>query len=159
MRAASILLLVLAAAPATAQTLPDYRDDRSTPEAVVQSLYNAIERKELARAWSYFEGDAAKPFAEFAAGYDTTRHVRVRLFTPSSEGAAGSIFSSVPTVVEAVSDAGTSVFAGCYELRLVQPAAQIEPPFRPLAITKGSLAEVRDTFDAAKGHCTGEGTE
>ena len=32
-----------------------YVDDRSTPRAVIQSLYNAIGTHQYARAWSYFE--------------------------------------------------------------------------------------------------------
>ena len=36
-------------------------------------------------------------------------------------------------------DGSEQVFAGCYTARLVNPAIQEEPPFRPLHIEKGSL--------------------
>ena len=38
---------------------PDYLDDRSTAEAVIGSYYDAINRKEYARAYSYREPQAA----------------------------------------------------------------------------------------------------
>ena len=54
MRIASILTaLILSSSAAFAQEEP-YLDDRSNPESLVRSLYNAIGRKEYARAWDYF---------------------------------------------------------------------------------------------------------
>ncbi|RIY02869.1 hypothetical protein D3218_05580 [Aureimonas flava] len=152
------MVLVGAAAPAAAQEAPAYRDDRSTPEAVVESLYNAVERREWARAYSYFRDEADRPFAEFAAGYADTRHVRLKLGTATSEGAAGSLYFRLPAVVEAETAAGTRVFAGCYTLRLAQPAAQIEPPFRPMGIAAATLRQVPDGFEAARGRCDEAGT-
>ena len=147
--------------PAFAEDQPDYRDDRSTPEAVVDSLYNAVNRKEFLRAYSYFHAGAdVPPIKTFAEGYADTRSVRVRTGKATSDGAAGSIFYSLPVVVESVSTAGKStVFAGCYELRLVQPAVQALPPFQPLGIVKGKLAETKASFDEAKGKCAADGLE
>ena len=144
--------------PATAQgAQPQYLDDRSTPEAVVESLYNAIERQEYLRAWSYFRDEPGRPsFEAFAKGYEATAHARVKLGEGSSDGAAGSIYYAVPAVVEATGrDGGIQVYAGCYELRLVQPAAQATPPFQPLGIVKGVLKPASAGFDAASGSCAG----
>jgi hypothetical protein len=46
-----------------------YVDDRSSADAVVRSLYSAINRHEFARAWGYF-GDIkpAKDFDSFVKG-------------------------------------------------------------------------------------------
>ncbi|MFD2239217.1 hypothetical protein [Aureimonas populi] len=162
---AGLALQAALAAPAFAQpapagdAVPDYRDDRSTPEALIASLYNAVERKEYLRAWSYFREEPGRPDAEtFAAGYADTAHVRVRTGTGTSEGAAGSIFFSLPAVVEATgTDGAPTVYAGCYELRLVQPVNQIEPPFRPLGIVAAELKEVSASFEAAEGDCPEEG--
>jgi hypothetical protein len=120
---------------------PDYSDDRSTPEAVVASLYNAISRHEFARAWSYF-ADGRTPDATFEAfrvGYEDTRSVEILTGQVQTEGAAGSIFATVPVALAAVaSDRTVKVFAGCYLTRQVQPALQ-EPPFRGIEIVAGHL--------------------
>jgi hypothetical protein len=133
------LALLLLAAPALADE-PAYLDDRSDPAAIVRSLYNAISRHEYARAWSYF-GDE-KPIADYAAfvaGYADTASVELRLGAVATDGAAGSLYGSVPVALAATGiDGTTRVFAGCYVTRQLQPAIQ-EPPFRPLAIERASL--------------------
>jgi hypothetical protein len=48
------MLVALLATPGQAQESSGYLDDRSNPEAVVSSYYNAIDRREYARASSYF---------------------------------------------------------------------------------------------------------
>ncbi len=154
MRGGAILGLIWATGGlAAAAEPPAYRDDRSTPEAVVESLYNAIERQEYLRAWSYFREEATRPFETFAAGYADTRHVRLKLGTAASEGAAGSTYYRLSAVIEAETASGTRVYAGCYELRLVQPAAQGQPPFQPMGISGARLAAVDESFDAATGRC------
>ncbi len=156
---AACLALVMASSSAilgVAQenSLPDYRDDRSTPEAVLKSLYNAVERQEYLRAWSYFADEPDRPdFSTFAKGYEGTEHVRLKLGAAVEEGAAGSLYYSVPAVVEAKGSAGMQVFAGCYQLRLIQPAVQEEPPFRPMSIIKGALEKSDASFDKAEGSC------
>src|SRR5690606_31087041 len=108
----------------------DYLDDRSSAEALVHSLYNAIDRREYARAWSYFgETKPAGDFDSFAKGYADTESVEVRAGDVAEEGAAGSIFFAVPVAILATDKAGgQKVFAGCYTLRQVSGQIQ-EPPF------------------------------
>lgn len=131
------------------EALPEnpYYDDRSTAAAAIESLYNAINREEYLRAWSYFEHDDALSgeaqvanFEEFAAGYEDTETVQLLVGPETTEGAAGTVYYTIPVAIEAVSRDGTSAsFAGCYMLRLAQPALQATPPFRPLAIVEGEL--------------------
>ncbi len=144
------------ALPALAQdTLPDYRDDRSTASAVIESLYNAINRREFLRAWSYFREEPDRPdFESFAQGYADTSRVRVKLGQTETEGTAGSTYYRVPAVVEATRGGTAAVFSGCYELRLVQPAAQAEPPFQPLGIVRGNLRQSKASFDEGQGDCS-----
>lgn len=128
------------ATPLQAQQPSAYLDDRSSPEALVRSLYNAIGRKEYARAWDYF-GDAkpSRDFASFVKGYENTTSVAVETGPASEEGAAGSIFYQVPVAIRATGqDGAETTFAGCYTARLTQPANQ-EPPFRPMHLEKGTL--------------------
>ncbi|MCQ8782414.1 hypothetical protein [Mangrovibrevibacter kandeliae] len=134
-----------------------YRDDRSTPEALITSLYNAVNRKEYLRAWSYFSDTDDRPaFENFAKGYETTASVRLLLGETDSEGAAGSIYTQVPVAIEATADDGSvAVFTGCYLTRLVQPADQATPPFRPLQIEKAKLARSQQAFADADPSCAG----
>lgn len=132
------LLALLAATPAAAEP-PAYRDDRSDPSALVASYYNAISRQEYARAWSYF-GDTppVADYASFATGYADTTAVELLTGPATSEGAAGSVYSTLPVAIAATTAEGTRVFAGCYVTRQMQPAIQ-EPPFRPIYIESTSL--------------------
>ncbi|WP_062115360.1 hypothetical protein [Aureimonas sp. AU40] len=149
------LLALSPAAPAGTQTLPDYRDDRSTPEAVIESLYNAINRHEFLRAWSYFRDEPDRPeFESFAKGYADTSRVRLKLGMAEAEGAAGSTYYRVPAVVEATRGGTAAVFSGCYELRLLQPGAQAEPPFQPMGIVRGNLRQSKASFEEGQGDCS-----
>jgi hypothetical protein len=119
----------------------DYVDDRSDPIAVIVSFYNAINRKEYARAYSYY-GDAqqAGDFQTFADGYAKTEHVELLAGSPTAEGAAGSTYYSLPVAIDAEDGGGGhKQYAGCYLLRLSNPAIQAEPPFTPMHIEKGEL--------------------
>ena len=114
----------------------------------MRSHYNAINRQEYARAWSYF---AAPPgdYAAFAAGYADTAHVELALGTPVSEGAAGSTYTALPMAIRATDTAGAvSVFAGCATIRQVQAAIQ-DPPFRPIQIDAAHLAPTDAPFEEA----------
>ena len=133
---------------------PAYRDDRSTPTAVIESLYNAIDRHEYLRAWSYFDGAHVDDYETFKAGYATTQRVVVRVGAPRSEGAAGTIYTHLPTVIAATRDDGTvAVFAGCYVVAAVNAAIQDTPPFVPMRIVDGTLTPSDASFDTATGHC------
>lgn len=156
--AALALALAAAATPAFAQDMPAYRDDRSSPQALIESLYNAVARQETLRAWSYFDAEAAQPYDTFAAGYADTTGVRARVLEGTVEGAAGSLYGLVPVAIEArTSDGRTTVFTGCYETRQVQPAAQIAPPFEPIRITASRMEETGERFDAVTPTCPQEG--
>lgn len=145
------------AAPAQAQQSA-YLDDRSSAERLVQSLYNAIGRKEYARAWDYFGDEKpSKDFASFVAGYVTTEAVSVETGPAAEEGAAGSIFYRVPVAISATAtDGSQKTFAGCYEARLTQPANQ-EPPFRPLQLQKGELKPAEGELTAVLPASCGDG--
>lgn len=132
-------LLTLGLDSAGAQ--PAYLDDRSNPEMLVRSLYNAINRKEYARAYAYFEEPPAPTLEDYAAGYADTEHVEVVTGTATSEGAAGSIFYSLPVAIEARgADGEYRMYSGCYTFRFLQPSAQTTP-YRPLSIIGGEMQE------------------
>ncbi|MBN9305294.1 MAG: hypothetical protein BGO82_02285 [Devosia sp. 67-54] len=143
------LLASLIAVPALAAA-PDYLDDRSTPEAVISSFYNAISRQEYARAWSYYQdGQGVPKFAAFVKGYQDTVAVKVSFGQSAQEGAAGSTYWTLPVSLDAVDRAGRhSYFSGCYTLRLANPAIQAAPPFRPLHIVEGHLNKTKGASPA-----------
>lgn len=147
---AAILVLGHLPTQALAADEPGYLDDRSDAAAIVRSLYNAINRQEYARAWSYFgETKPAKDFESFVEGYEGTARANVLTGNLASEGAAGSIFYHVPVAVISFNkDGSEQVFAGCYTAKLTNPQAQ-EPDFRPLQIEKGSLKISEKPYDEA----------
>ncbi|MBZ9917556.1 DUF1176 domain-containing protein [Mesorhizobium sp. BR1-1-12] len=162
MRHAFLAATALFSLASIAQSAPadeaPYVDDRSSAEAVVRSLYSAINRHEFARAWGYY-GDTkpAKDFDSFVKGYDGTDKVDVRTGAVSNEGAAGSIYYSVPVAIQATDKKGEAkVFAGCYTLRQVN--AQIQaPPFQPIFIDSGALKPSSADFEEAVPASCGDG--
>ncbi|MDQ0318328.1 hypothetical protein QO002_000466 [Pararhizobium capsulatum DSM 1112] len=146
-----LLALCLFAYPAIcAAQEPAYSDDRSDGAALVRSLYNAIARKEYARAYSYFSDKSAlADYRTFAEGYADTVTVEVKTGTVTPEGAAGSLYMPVPVAVRSVDKAGKEhFFAGCYVTRMADAAIQ-EPPFTPLLIDSAELEETDGPLDTA----------
>lgn len=158
--AALFSLATIRQAALAAEDTPEvpYVDDRSSADAVVRSLYSAINRHEFARAWGYY-GDTkpAKDFDAFVKGYDGTEKVDVETGDVSDEGAAGSIYYSVPVAIRATGkDGNEAVFAGCYTLR--QVSAQVQaPPFQPIFIDKGALKPSKADFEEALPASCGDG--
>jgi hypothetical protein len=138
---------------ATPDGLPpaDYRDDRSSAVSVLASYVNALNRKEYARAYSYWEENGeVEPFADFQAGFAETEVVTLETGALGGEGAAGNLFYTVPVTLRAtLSDGNTQTFVGCYTLHVSQPAVQATPPFRPLGIRSGTLTEAEAGADTA----------
>ena len=155
MKAAAIALSAIVLCCATASTFaaPAYLDDRSTAAALVQSFYNAINRHEYARAYTYFDGHAPKPYDAFAAGYSDTLAVRVVTGPTQSDGAAGSIYYTLPVAIDATASSGVHrQFAGCYTTRLIEPGIQ-DPPVTPMFIFKASLHAVRGRLESLLPTC------
>lgn len=139
--AAGLITATGSAAMARAATPEAYIDNRSSPTDLVYSLYNAINRHEYARAYSYWGPNAdVAPYDQFVNGYKDTKHVDLVLAGKAqAEGAAGSTYYTLAVAIDATHTDGThAVYAGCYLMRLAQPTIQ-EPPFTPLHIEKGRL--------------------
>lgn len=154
------LLLMALQQPAFAQTEPGvlapYLDDRSTPDALIESYYSAINRKEYVRAYSYYSEEGREPdFKKYAKGYQDTKSVEIKLGKPEGDGAAGSTYWSVPIAIKSIASDGTDkVFTGCYTLRLASPAAQATPPYQPMSIMTGSLTPSEKSLEeSVPEHC------
>lgn len=155
--AVALLLSAVALHGARAAEVP-YIDDRSDATAVIRSFYSAVSRHEYARAWGYFgETKPTRDFEAFAKGYDNTDAVDVLTGGMAEEGAAGSIYYTVPVAIRATDKSGAqSIFAGCYTLRKLNAEAQ-EPPFDPIHIEKAALKASDKDFDSAVPENCGDG--
>jgi hypothetical protein len=146
-------------------TLPDYLYDRSTPSGLILSLFNAINRKEYLRAYSYWENPPTNSsigtFDQFQQGYQATDSVQVSLGKISANAGAGQVYYSVPAVLKALTTSGqTQTFAGCYIVHLSQPAIQTAPPFHPLAVSSAAVKPADNAADPnglLPGACPSEG--
>lgn len=157
MKTALILVVCLVATTASAgaqdhRPEAGYLDDRSSAESVVSSFYDAINRREYARAYSYWESGAAAaqlgPFDDFAAGYANTEFVDLTTGDVGSGVGAGQIYFSVPvTLMATQSDASVQTFVGCYTLHIGRPQIQAAPPFQPLAIQRADVQQVDNSED------------
>ena len=126
-----------------------YLDDRSSAEEVLRSYYNAINRKEYVRAYSYWShpgtSDNPQPpaYPQFEQGYQDTASVDMTLGTVKTGAAAGSVYYSVPVTLVSKQTNGTSkTFAGCYTVRQPQPRNFGAPPFTPMGIESAKIQEV-----------------
>lgn len=150
MRIPLMSIALLSAMLPAAAAEPPYLDDRSEPETLIRSLYNAISRKEYSRAWSYFSEKPAESLDVYAEGYADTASVRVAVGLPSEHGAAGTVHYYVPVAIEAsAGDGGNDqVYGGCYELKLANSQIQGED-FAPLQIVSGSLSSATGLLEDA----------
>ncbi len=126
--------------------LPPAYEDRTTDVGLLQSYYNAINRRDFQRAYNYWENHTAAPpngsgpYQAFAQGYATTASVVLNLGKPVTQGAAGSIFSDVPTVLIArQSDNSIQTFYGCYTVRRTNDGISPDPNAVLWRVYKGVL--------------------
>lgn len=133
-------------------TASRYLDDRSDAVQVLRSLFNAVNRKEYVRAYSYWEANAQglPPFNQFQSGYTNTAAVTLTFGTVTGNAGAGQFYYMVPvTLVATTTSNATQVFVGCYTVHLSSPDAQGTPPFRPMGIRSAKVTVVANNADTA----------
>jgi len=94
------------------------RDDRNDPVGTLAAYYSAINARDYSSAFRFWDSPPSS-YEQFARGFGDTDQVRL-LVEPSTrvEGAAGSVFAEIPTIVVANTRSGPErVFAGCYVMR------------------------------------------
>jgi hypothetical protein len=130
----------------------NYIDNRSGAVEVVSSLFNAINRKEYVRAYSYWENPASTlgNYDLYAAGFNDTNVITATFGAVTSDAGAGQIYYMVP-VAEIVQTTSATVqtFVGCYTLHLSNPGMQGTPPFEPLGISQGHFTLVPNGTNTA----------
>lgn len=149
------LLGALTAFPAGAEP-PAYLDDRSTPEAVIASYFNAMTLQDFPRAWSYLDEGLHPSFEVFFEGYADIARVDVRTGPAMAEGAAGTTWWQVPVTLRFWTISGTPIVnTGCFTLRQPRPELTDRPPYRPIVIASDAYLPVLEDFETAEGRCPG----
>ncbi|HEX6730498.1 MAG TPA: hypothetical protein VF074_10825, partial [Pyrinomonadaceae bacterium] len=94
------------------------RGESNDPIAVLVSYFNAINAKDFRRAYRFWETPMSS-YEQFARGFADTERVRFLVEPPArSEGAAGSVYVEIPTIVVSTTRGGSErVFGGCYVMR------------------------------------------
>ncbi|MGA2112991.1 MAG: hypothetical protein ABSG98_12735 [Anaerolineales bacterium] len=160
------LAAVPTATPLPPGGLPDvsagvYLDDLSTPAALMLSYVNAINRHEYLRAYSYWDSpsDYIGSLDNFTNGLANTTSEAITFGLITSDGAAGSMYYTVPAVlVDTLGNGSTSRFSSCFILRLPQPANFGAPPISPMMIERGvktAISPSTSNATALGSACTG----
>lgn len=124
-----------------------YLDDRSGPTELVSSYYNAINRHEFARAWSYWrQGAAGDPYLEFVGEFADTLNIDAAIGQPVKNPDMDGVLYQVPVATEVSGvDGSVLAYAGCFVLRSKQANMQ-QIPFTPLQIEQVYLKPVNETY-------------
>lgn len=96
-----------------------YYEDRSGPVSLLASYYNAINRREYARAWAYWPSPPSPSYETFVQGFADTASVRLAVRVPIWTGAAaGTAYARVPVLLSAIHlDGSRHNFVGCFIAR------------------------------------------
>ncbi|HEY6803934.1 MAG TPA: META domain-containing protein [Pyrinomonadaceae bacterium] len=93
-------------------------NDTDDPVSALIAYYRAIDAKDYRGAFRYWESPT-QSLDQFTRGFSDTTSVRLLVDpSPEVEGAAGSSYASVATVVISKrTNGGDRIFAGCYTMR------------------------------------------
>lgn len=123
----------------------------SAPEAwaaraVLEDYYGAIAERDYRAAYDLWADEGAASglsFDDFARGYSETASMEIFTGPTEAEGAAGSLFATVPVRVEAeLSDGTAQRFAGSYQLRRINDVPGSSAEARRWHIVSADLREV-----------------
>jgi hypothetical protein len=130
---------------AGSRAVPPLTAGWTSPVTLVHSFYNAINRQEYQRAYSYWEtpgrpNGVTADFGEFVRGYATTTSVAVTTGAVMSDAGAGNIFYAVPVALSAEQAGGsTRKFYGCYLLHQVNVNIGNTAPPYPIALRSARI--------------------
>ena len=118
MRNSPVLMVLLVLGVVLLAQADNGPDEHNDPITTLASYYDAINARDYRRAYSFWESPQSS-FERFTAGFADTDRVRLLVEPPARhEGAAGSLYAEITTIIVATTRAGNErVFAGCYVLR------------------------------------------
>ena len=139
----SALNFVNASTSKPAEPAEQRYENLTSPVDLLASFYNALNTKDYERAYRYWETPPSN-FQDFARGYAQTMSVQLIVQPPTRiEGAAGSQYAEVPTVIVARHRDGTErVFVGCYVTRKSHLSPMDVPKDEVWRIYKTSMSPV-----------------
>ncbi len=124
-------------------------DNRSDAVDLLISFFNALNRQEYDRAYSYWEpGSPVATFAAFQADYANTQSIIVTTGAVGGDAGAGQRYYIVPVTLQAATTGGAQTFVGCYVLHLALPELQAMPPFHGLGIHSANIVQVTNGANA-----------
>ncbi len=95
--------------------------DVAASDDLLLSFYDAINAGDLPTAYTYWEsigGASGQEYPAFATGYEDTANVTVEIGEMTSDGAAGSIYATMPVVISSTATNGdVAVYCGKYVAR------------------------------------------
>lgn len=119
-----VMALMLALVPISAQDVEQELpyDNPGSPVDLLASYYNAINLQDYQRAYSYRES-ISQSYEAFARGFADTLNVQLIVQPPTRiEGAVGSAYADIPSVLIATHRDGTlHTYAGCFVTRKINP--------------------------------------
>lgn len=127
------------------------RMQNENPSEILVSYYDAINDGQYRRAYNYWK-NPTQSYRDFVRGYNSTRKVRLLMNSNIPvEGAAGSLYKEVPTVlISTMKNGSRQIFYGCYTLRKIN----LRPPDIPKEdiwhIDKGDLKSAPVNSDTSK---------
>ncbi|WP_226646926.1 hypothetical protein [Microbulbifer variabilis] len=126
-----------------------YKDDRSSPETLIESYYYAINHRYYAQAYSYLINPPAD-FNQWKDGYADTKSVKVKFGETSPDPGAGQIYWALPVALLAEKmDGKEVVYYGCYIIHMINPGMQGDPPYKNMGISRATLKETNQPFEKA----------
>jgi len=119
----------------------NYIDDRSTPSQVIVSFYNAINRQEYLRAYSYWANPASSlgSFASFANGYNDTASVDLVFGQITGDPGMSQVYYTIPVILKVTAENNTRTnYTACYVVHEASPEVYGAPPISPMSLDRGS---------------------
>lgn len=126
-------------------------NQKDSPAAALTDYYDAVNKKQYKKAFEYWK-NPTQTFDEFVKDYAETKSVQLIINQDNPiEGAAGSLYSEIPTVIVAtMNDGSQKTFFGCYTMR----KSNLQPPDIPKLDTwhiyKGELKPAPQGADTSQ---------
>jgi hypothetical protein len=123
-------------------------EQAKTPDELLRAYYGAIDRRDWRAAYRAWGGDGAasgQSYDEFKATLETTKATVMEIIGPErTEGAAGSIYATVPVVVRVdLKDGTRHNYAGNYVVKRVNDVPGATPEQLRWHIESADLRELR----------------
>jgi len=117
------------------------------PVSALNDYYRSINTGQLRRALSYWE-TPSQTLEQFRRGFMDTTRVRILLDpSPLIEGAAGSSYANIASIIISTQlDGRETVFAGCYVMRKSNVRGEEDQEQKGWRIYRASLAAVSGKF-------------